>query len=255
MSHTSLLKRFVPFLMGLCLIFKTGWVLAIPSIGIGSMYDIFTPEKQAINKHIYNTGISTAFVRVELLEVDINNKQKIIEAPVKEITGNTLEKERLIVTPLRMIIPPSGFQLVRFMWAGERTAEKYYRVRFTPVLPEHGDSFGLNEQQITAYREETLSVGLNVMAGYGTLVIVQPSQPIFNTLIETRMPDFISVVNNGNATIALENIRSCNSADTDCSSAARQFILPGQTKKIARVKGLNTSFTLIEGQKQKKLRF
>ncbi|MGP3591044.1 hypothetical protein [Vagococcus sp. WN89Y] len=255
MSRISLLRIFVTFFIGLCLILKSGSVLAIPSIGIGSMYDIIAPEKQAINKRIYNTGASTAFVRIELLEVDIKNKEKILETPVKEVAGNILEKDRLIVTPLRMIIPPSSFQLIRFMWPGERVAEKYYRVRFTPVLPETGDSFGLNEQQILQYREKALSVGLNIMAGYGTLVIVQPSKPVFNTLIETQPSDFISVVNNGNSTIALENIRNCNSADTDCSSAARQFVLPGQTKRIAKMKGLKTSFTLIEGKEQKKLRY
>lgn len=255
MSRVSLLKNFARFFIGLSLVLKISSVLAVPSIGIGSMYDILTPEKQAINKRIYNTGASTAFVRIDLLEININNKEKIKETPVRELSGNFLEKERLIVTPLRMIIPPLGFQLIRFMWPGDRATEKYYRVRFTPVLPEIGDGFGLNEKEISQYREKTLSVGLNVMAGYGTLVIIQPSKPRFDTQIGTRAPDFISIMNNGNATIALENIRNCNSADTDCSSATRQFLLPGQTKQIARAKGLKTSFTLIEGERQKKLRF
>lgn len=255
MSRIFSLNSFAHILFGLSLIFKASCALAIPSIGIGSMYDILSPDKQAINKRIYNTGLSTAFVRIELLEVNIENKQKILEIPVKEVSGNLLEKNRLIATPLRMIIPPSGFQLIRFMWPGDRETERYYRVRFTPVLPEAGDGFGLNEQQVSQYREKALSVGLNVIAGYGTLVIVQPSTPTFNTQIETRSSDFIAITNKGNATIALENIRNCTSANTDCSSATRQFILPGQTKHIARAKGLKTGFTLIEGEKLRKLRF
>lgn len=255
MGCVSFLKKIASFFIGLSFLFKTSCVLAVPSIGIGSMYDVLIPGKQAINKRIYNTGDSTAFVRIDLLEIDIKDKKNIIETPVKEIAGDLLEKERLIVTPLRMIIPPSGFQLIRFMWPGERITEKYYRVRFTPVLPAAEDSFGLSEQEITQYRKKTLNVGLNVMAGYGTLVIVQPSKPLFDTKIVTRSPEYISIMNNGNATVTLENIRNCNAVETDCSSATRQFILPGQTKQVARVKGLKTNFTLVEGEKQQKLRF
>ncbi|RCW97144.1 hypothetical protein DFO56_11093 [Kosakonia sp. AG348] len=228
---------------------------ALPEIGIGSMYDTLTPDKQSISKRIYNTGTSTAFVRIDLLEVNIDKSGKVKEAPVKEIAGNSLQKDRLIVTPLRMIIPPGGFQAARFMWPGDRSVEKYYRVRFVPVLPKTDDGFGLNNKEVDEYRKKALNAGLNVLSGYGTLVIVLPTKPVFNTQIESSSPAGIKVTNKGTATIVLENIRNCTSSGTGCNSATRLFILPGKTKVVDKQKGRSTLFTLIEGENQKKLRF
>ncbi|PDO88507.1 hypothetical protein [Kosakonia sacchari] len=208
------------------------------------MYDTLTPDKQSISKRIYNTGTSTAFVRIDLLEVNIDKSGKVKEAPVKEIAGNSLQKDRLIVTPLRMIIPP-----------GDRSVEKYYRVRFVPVLPKTDDGFGLNNKEVDEYRKKALNAGLNVLSGYGTLVIVLPTKPVFNTQIESSSPAGIKVTNKGTATIVLENIRNCTSSGTGCNSATRLFILPGKTKVVDKQKGRSTLFTLIEGENQKKLRF
>lgn len=78
-----------------------------------------------MTKRIYNTGDSTAFVRVEILEIHPERQDKNNELPQKEVSGKTLERERLIVTPQRLIIPPSGFQSVRMLWPGERNSERY----------------------------------------------------------------------------------------------------------------------------------
>lgn len=255
MNRASPVKAFCCALLGLFLASASSTALATPSIGIGSMYDILVPGKQALTKRIYNTGTSTAFVRVDLLEIHPQKTAKALEVPVKDIAGNALVKNRLIVTPLRMIIPPSGFQTVRIIWPGDRTAERYYRVRFTPVMPETGDGFGLSNKEISEYRNKALSAGLNVMAGYGTLVMIQPAKPVFNTQFLTASSDSITVKNQGNATIALENIRHCKVANTDCGSASREFILPGRSKNINKKKDFSTNFTLIEGEKQKKLSF
>lgn len=255
MYCVSLLKKIAPFSLALIFGLKMSAAFALPEIGIGSMYDIMSPESQSINKRIYNTGTSTAFIRVDMLEVNIHKGGKVVESPVKEVSGNSLQKERLIVTPLRMIIPPSGFQSARFMWPGDRNVEKYYRVRFIPVLPQKDDGFGLSGKEADDYRKKALTAGLNVMAGYGTLVIVQPSKPIFNTQVESSLPEVIRVTNKGNATIVLGDIRSCTSVGTECSSATRLFLLPGKIKTVEKSKGRTTYFTLIEGENRKKLRF
>ncbi|MDN7225643.1 hypothetical protein QZL56_21120, partial [Providencia stuartii] len=72
----------------------------------------------------------------DVLEITPGDKGISIESSQKTINGNKLEKDRLIVSPLRLIIPPSGFQSVRMIWPGEREKERYFRVRFTPVLPQ-----------------------------------------------------------------------------------------------------------------------
>ncbi|WP_247605518.1 hypothetical protein, partial [Providencia rettgeri] len=203
-------------------------VYALPSIGIGSMYDVFTPDTQSLTKRVYNTGTSTAFVRVDVLEINPEDKGISIESPQKTIDGNKLEKDRLIVSPLRLIIPPSGFQSVRMIWPGEREKERYFRVRFTPVLPQDNDGFEMNKDAIEKYKKEALDIGVNVLTGYGSIVIVQPIDPIFNTVMN-KSNGHIKVINNGNATIVLEDIRYCNLNSIDCDISTRQFILPGKT--------------------------
>lgn len=226
-----------------------------PVIGIGSMYDVLVPGMQSMTKRIYNTGDSTAFVRVELLEIHPGKSKEAEEVPQKEVSGITLEKNRLIVTPQRLIIPPAGFQAVRILWPGERDEEKYFRVRFTPVMPEADDSFNLDKKAVDKYRKETLSAGLNVLTGYGTILIVQPDKPLFNSEVVDSSPDALSVSNHGNATVSLDNIRQCRSANTDCGPATREFVLPGRSHTVIRTAGYKTNFTLIEGNNKKMLSY
>lgn len=229
----------------------TSAISAAPLIGIGSMYDVLTPGTQSMAKRIYNTGDTTAFVRIELLEISANQKNKTIdEKPVNEISRSTLERDRLIVTPLRMIIPPNGFQSTRILWPGTRDKERYFRVRFIPVLPESGDDFGLNHQEADKYRADTLQAGVNILTGYGTIVIVHPDSPVFNTRVDKTSQGDITVTNDGDATIVLENIRQCKTANTDCGDVTREFILPGRSHFIAGKTGFKTNFTLIEGEKK-----
>lgn len=225
---------------------------ATPVIGIGSMYDLLVPGMQSMTKRIYNTGDSTAFIRVELLEIHPGNRT---EAPQKEMSGTTLEQDRLIVTPQRLIIPPAGFQAVRILWPGGREKEKYFRIRFTPVMPEVDDSFGLDKKTVDEYRKSALSAGLNVLTGYGTVLIVQPDNPLFNSVVLDTSPEAVSVTNNGNATISLDNIRQCKMANTDCGSVSREFILPGRTHQVVKKAGYKTNFTLIEGNNKRVLSY
>lgn len=230
-------------------------IYAAPVIGIGSMYDVLTPDMQSMTKRIYNTGDSTAFVRIELLEIKPGSKKGGGETPQKEISGTTLERDRLIVTPQRLIIPPSGFQSVRILWPGERGSERYFRVRFTPVMPETDDSFGLNKNAISEYRKNTLHAGLNVLTGYGTVVIVQPEKPQFNTLIESNGDAGITIKNNGNATVSLDNLQQCKKTSTDCGAVTREFILPGGTHTVKKKARYKINFSLIEGNSKRVLSY
>ncbi|MHA0273243.1 fimbrial biogenesis chaperone [Enterobacter ludwigii] len=228
---------------------------ASPVIGIGSMYDVLTPDLQSITKRIYNTGDSTAFVRVELLEIKPGRNNGGAEVAQKGLTGTTPERNRLIVTPQRLIIPPAGFQAVRILWPGDRGSERYFRVRFTPVMPETDDSFGLDNKAMSEYRKNTLHAGLNVLTGYGTIVIVQPGKPQFNTVIDSAGATGITIKNNGNSTVSLDNIRQCKTANTDCGAVTREFILPGRTHTVGKKAGYKTNFTLIEGNNKRELSY
>lgn len=224
---------------------------ATPVIGISSMYDVLMPDMQGMTKRIYNTGDATAFVRVELIEISPDEKTGTREKPQQELDGTTPARNRLIVTPQRLIIPPSGFQTVRILWPGERDRERYFRIRFTPVMPETDDGFGLDKNAVNEYRQNNVSTGLNVLTGYGSVVIVQPEKPQFSTVMNDAGNAGITVRNNGNATVSLDNIRQCKAADTECSAYSREFILPGRTHLLKKKDGYKTHFTLIEGNSRR----
>lgn len=227
---------------------------ASPTIGVGSMYDVLTPQSQNITKRIYNTGTSTAFVRINILEINLNKKGGQQEILQKENDGDALERDRLIVTPLRLIIPPSGFQSVRILWPGSRDKERYFRVRFVPVLPEEGDGFGMDNKAIKQYREQSLKAGVNVLTGYGSVVIVQPTHPTFNTVIRDDK-HVLLIKNEGNTTISLDDIRYCKIANTDCGSVSRQFIFPRRTFELEKKSDSKINFTLIEGERSQLLSY
>ncbi|MTC34700.1 hypothetical protein GKR67_08750 [Providencia alcalifaciens] len=249
-----MLKRFqyILFYSALSFMSITTSVYASPSIGIGSMYDVFTPDTQSLTKRVYNTGTSTAFVRVEILEIDANPKMNQRESAQKEIKAGSLTQERLIVSPLRLIIPPSGFQSVRILWPGEREKERYFRVRFTPVLPEENDGFGMNKDEINQYKKNALEAGVNVLTGYGSVVVMQPKNPLFNTVINDTSKQ-ISIANKGNATIVLDNIRYCENAKSHCENKSREIILPGRTFILPKKQNNKINLTLMEGDTSKAL--
>lgn len=245
------ITRFLCFICGFLI---SSYSLSSPVIGIGSMYDVFTPDSKNITKRVYNTGTSTAFVRVDVLEINPGNKNISIELPKKTVDGNELEKNRLIVSPLRLIIPPSGFQSVRMIWPGERDKERYFRVRFTPVLPQENDGFEMSKDAIEKYKKENLNVGVNVLTGYGSIVIVQPEKPFFNTIMSEKN-SYIEVINKGDSTIVLEDIRYCELNAVDCDASTRQFVLPGKMVNLEKKSGSKVSFTLVEGNKKKPLNY
>lgn len=230
-------------------------VIATPIIGIGSMYDVLAPGSQSITKRIYNTGTSTAFVRVDIIDAFPGKESGGKELQQKQFNGNALEKDRLVVTPQRLIIPPAGFQTVRILWPSDRNEEQYFRVRFTPVLPDSGDGFGIDSNAAEKYRNEALKVGVNVLTGYGTIVIVQPNKPHFNSVVNTNSLGVITVKNNGDTTISLDSIRHCKSVNTDCGETRRQFLLPGRKSEISPKTGFKTNFNLIEGLNSKAMSY
>ncbi|EOJ8668613.1 MULTISPECIES: hypothetical protein [Providencia] len=248
-----MLKR-IHFILTLLLMSITITVCAAPSIGIGSMYDVFTPETQSLTKRVYNTGTSTAFVRVEVLEIDVTPKMNQRESTQKEVDAGSLTQERLIVSPLRLIIPPSGFQTVRILWSGARDKERYFRIRFTPVLPEENDGFGMSKDEITQYKKNALEAGINVLTGYGSVVVMQPEKPLFNTVIDDRNKQ-IAIINKGNATIILDNIRYCENAKSHCENKSREIILPGREFILQKKQNNKITFTLIEGDKSKSFNY
>ena len=89
-----------------------------------------------------------------------------------------------------------------------RAKERYFRLRFVPVVPEKEDEFAISQEDSDEYKK-TLSAGVNVMAGYGTIFIVRPKNPRFDTKIEDT-PQQYSLRNNGNTVVVVEEFKDCS---------------------------------------------
>lgn len=225
--------------------------IASPSISIGNMYDVLKPDESNMVKRIYNSGDTTAFVRVDVIEIDSHGKENNHDDGTSH--DQIFDKQRLIVTPLRMIIPPSGFQSVRIIWPGKRDKEYYYRIRFTPVLPDEKEGFNLSHEEQEQYRKKQLTAGVNILTGYGSLIYILPHDPVFHTEIK-KGKNTVSFNNNGNATVVLDKIRYCANKDKKCNDAGRSFVLPGRniTLKKPDPDG-EFSLILVEGNIQKEM--
>ncbi|WP_260200119.1 hypothetical protein [Candidatus Regiella insecticola] len=83
----------------------TGAAYAGPMINIGSMYDMMMSGEKTFSKRVYNGGDTTAFVRIDILQMVVDAKGSL-DTPIKQVNDGQLNKEMLVATPQRLIIPP-----------------------------------------------------------------------------------------------------------------------------------------------------
>lgn len=218
---------------------------AAPNIHVGAMYEYAEPGKGALLKRVRNTGDATAFVRVQISEVRYAADGTHQEIPVD--TSGTGAVAGLIASPSRMIVPAQGQQATRLLVQGDRSVERYYRVRFVPVLPQSEDEFALTDAQREDYRKE-LSAGVNVLTGYGVFVIVHPDQPRYDVQTETQ-DTYVQLRNAGNTTVVLDDIRQCSAQDkaATCSPSRKVHLLPERTECFPREAGKQHTFQIVEG--------
>jgi len=222
---------------------------AAPNIHVGAMYEYAEPGKGALLKRVRNTGDATAFVRVQISEVRYAADGTHQEIPVD--TSGTGAAAGLIASPSRMIVPAQGQQATRLLVQGDRSVERYYRVRFVPVLPQSEDEFALTDAQREDYRKE-LSAGVNVLTGYGVFVIVHPDQARYDVQTETQ-DTYVQLRNAGNTTVVLDDIRQCSAQDkaSTCSPSRKVHLLPERTERFPREAGKKHTFKIVEGDSRK----
>lgn len=126
------MKRFLA-LCGLALVSTVAQ--AGPQINVGVVYDYLDGDKSTYMKRVFNGGTSTAFVKVDILEILYNEDGSYQEVALQDQEG-ALAKNGLMASPARMIVPANGMQGTRLLFMGERSKERYFRVRFVPVVPE-----------------------------------------------------------------------------------------------------------------------
>jgi len=204
--------------------------------------------KTLLAKRVRNLGDTTAFVKVSVVELVYDGRGE-----VREVSHDDLPvgERPLIASPARLIVPANGMQAVRLLYRGERERERYFRLRFVPVLPEHGDGFAISDEEARSYEAE-LKAGVNILAGYGSLLFIRPQDTAFRTEINERDGQF-SVLNNGTATVVLDHFNDCDGAGSQCAVATKHHIRPGLERPFSRTPGRVYRFELIEGGERRRV--
>ncbi|AZF30587.1 hypothetical protein C4J89_1096 [Pseudomonas sp. R4-35-07] len=218
---------------------------AAPNINVGVFYDYLDGDKSTYLKRVFNGGDSTAFIKVAVMEIVYNADGTSEEVELKSNADNTA-RDGLMATPARMIVPANGMQGTRLLYLGERESERYFRLRFVPVMPEKDDEFGVSSDDREAYKN-SLSAGVTVLAGFGTVFFVRPKTTRFDTRTEDREGEY-GLRNAGNSVVVVDEFKDCSTAEPqDCQPTTKSHILPGRDFSFTKQAGRTYRFTLIEG--------
>jgi hypothetical protein len=233
--------------MGFCLL--AHGVQAGPSINVGVVYDYLDGDKSTYLKRIFNGGTSTAFVKVEILEIVYDAQGAAREIPL-ESQPDSGARDGLIASPARLIVPANGMQGTRLVYLGERDRERYFRVRYIPVMPEKEDAFAVSEEERAAY-QNTLQAGVSVLAGYGTVFFVRPNDTRYDTRIENGGAHY-TLRNSGNSVIEVDEFKNCVAGKpNDCHPTTKNHVLPGRVFSFDKQAGREYRFKLVEGAARK----
>lgn len=251
--HFSLGSRTMNRLFLLLLLSVSGVpAYAGPQINVGTVYDYLDADKSTYLKRVFNSGDSTAFVKVNVLEIVYDSDGKSKEIPVVA-AANGVSRNGLMASPARLIVPAQGMQGTRLLYMGERDRERYFRVRFVPVVPEKEDEFAVSVDEREDYKKN-LSAGVNVMTGFGTIFFVRPKDARFETAINETDRRY-ELRNNGNTVIVIDEFKNCSLTDeTDCGATLKHHVMAGKTFGFDKDKGREYRFKLIEGEQKKDLK-
>ncbi|MCE7765407.1 molecular chaperone [Pseudomonas putida] len=235
----------MPSLLAVALLALPLAAVAAPELNVGGLYDYLDGDKSTLLKRVRNSGDSTAFVKVSVAELIYDDAGVAHEV---DTDGLALEQRGLVASPARLIVPAQGMQAVRLLYRGDRDKERYFRLRFMPVLPELGDGFAVDEQEAAQYRD-SLTAGVNLLAGYGSLLFVRPAQAQYQTPIQ-RAGGHLTVANQGNTTVVLDHFRQCRAPGEECEPATKHHLLPGRSRQFAGDASRVHQFELHEGEQR-----
>ncbi|WP_421235974.1 hypothetical protein [Aeromonas sp. 601039] len=221
-------------------------VFASAEINIGTLYDYMNGQQSTYLKRVRNQGDSTAFIKVAIHEIIYDEMGK-----PSELAELTEGPRPLIASPSRMIIPANGMQATRLLYMGGRDKERYFRIRFIPVLPKQEDGFDLGAN-IDSESQQAVSAGVNILTGFGTIVFVMPKESLFDTQF-IKEDSTTTVINKGNTTIVLDFFEECDSRGKNCSTPSKIHLLPNMSKQLVKKSNHLYQFSLIEGDKSRSI--
>ncbi|MHA4975447.1 molecular chaperone [Pseudomonas extremorientalis] len=220
-----------------------------PQINVGVVYDYLDAGKSTYMKRVFNGGTSTAFVKVNILEMIYDADGSYREVPLQNQAGATA-RDGLMASPARLIVPANGTQGTRLLFMGTRDKERYFRVRFVPVVPETEDEFAVTEEERKEYKD-SLAAGVRVLAGYGTVFFVRPSNVRFDTTVRDDGKRY-TLVNQGNSVIVVDEFKDCSVTNAqECRPTVKHHIMAGRSYGFDKEPGRAYRFSLIEGSEKK----
>lgn len=122
-----------------------------------------------------------------------------------------------------------------------------------PVVPEKEDEFVVSNEEREDYKK-SLSAGVNVMTGFGTIFFVRPKNARFDTVVNDSAERY-ELRNNGNTVVVVDEFKSCSITDeNDCQPTTKHHVMAGKTFSFDKEKGREHRFIVIEGDSKKVLR-
>ncbi|NWE20948.1 molecular chaperone [Pseudomonas sp. P7548] len=225
--------------------------LAGPQINVGVVYDYLGGDKSTYMKRVFNGGTSTAFVKVNILEMIYDEDGTYREVPLQNQAG-AAARDGLMASPARLIVPANGTQGTRLLFMGNRDKERYFRVRFVPVVPQAEDDFAVTAAERDDYKD-SLAAGVRVLAGYGTVFFVRPKNTRFDTAIKDDGTRY-TLNNNGNSVVVIDEFKDCAAASPqECRPTLRHHIRAGHSYGFDKQPGREYRFSLIEGGETRKV--
>lgn len=246
LSPINRIHRIFAGLASLALLAVASAAHANPEIHIGAMHDNIDSGKSTIVKQIRNNGTSVAYVRVDIVELALDGS--VIEVPEGQEGG-----QGLIASPSRLIIPAGGSQAVRLVVLGDRAQERYFRTRYVPVQPTAEHGFSVSSAEAEEFKN-SLSAALSVLVGYGSLVTVAPSAPVYDTEVVTTAGQEV-VRNRGNTTIFLADLYTCQRSPDKCEPPQRKRVAPGGEESLPSDATTYHRFQLMEGNAKRSITF
>ncbi|MBD1589856.1 molecular chaperone [Pseudomonas typographi] len=214
---------------------------ASPELHVGALYNYLESGRSSVVKQVENRGEHTAFVRLELAEITFDAQGR----PTESALPSEGLQRALLGTPPRFIIPAKGFHSVRLIFRGGRAVERYFRVRFVPVVPQAGDAFALRDEDASAYAA-SLGAGIQVLKAIGGVLVVRPDGTRYNTRIEGDAAG-LSLHNGGNTTVVVDNLRLCAPGGQPCGLGRKVHLRPGQAERFTLIGQQQYRFDLVEG--------
>lgn len=173
--------------------------------------DLRAEDAGTADVEVRNVGPMTRYVAVEAAEVvDPGTDGE------RRVTATDPEALGLLVSPTRLVLEPGARRVVRIVRLGEPGAsERVWRIGIRPVV-------GATTSDTNA---------LQVLVGYGVLVVARPPEPT-STVIGERRGRTLVLRNEGNTNVLLFDGEQCDRSGGDCRALPVRRLYAGNTWSV-----------------------